>query len=306
MASTTFSTTLQTLRKEKKVTQEQLANYLGVSPQAVSKWENGSYPEGDLLPKIADFFSVSIDYLYGRGEKDVSFEKKALDFFRGEIRKELDTGKYTTNLSDFWEKIYDIIWAAQISPWGANKDYYKRPVSDEEGSSNASVMYNNCGYSYMNLDKGNEFYLLLKESELDGGFAHWMKHSTKIRDLFKVLSDEENTRVLLYLYTLGMNEYANVDTIVNTTGVPKEKVEFIVNYMLSDISEENVWKYMLNKIKIAGKNGKSDVAYGIDPNLAGLMFGLFAIADSLVHNPHGYSMQIANRSEPWLKWEDVK
>ena len=56
MDNKAFSTTLQSLRKEKKVTQEQLATHLGVSPQAVSKWENGSYPEGDLLPRIADFF----------------------------------------------------------------------------------------------------------------------------------------------------------------------------------------------------------------------------------------------------------
>ena len=66
MAGTTFSTTLQTLRKNRGVTQEQLATHLGVSPQAVSKWENGSYPDGDLLPQIADYFEVSIDYLYGR------------------------------------------------------------------------------------------------------------------------------------------------------------------------------------------------------------------------------------------------
>ena len=65
MTTTIFSTQLQQLRKEKGIKQETRATYLGVSPQAVSKWENGSYPEGDLLPKIADYFGVSIDYLYG-------------------------------------------------------------------------------------------------------------------------------------------------------------------------------------------------------------------------------------------------
>ena len=61
-----FSSALQSLRKEAKVTQEELAQNLGVSAQAVSKWENGSFPEGDLIPRIADYFHVSIDYLYGR------------------------------------------------------------------------------------------------------------------------------------------------------------------------------------------------------------------------------------------------
>ena len=52
--NTTFSAQLQKLRKDHGVTQDTLAAHLGVSPQAVSKWENGSYPDGDLLPKIAD------------------------------------------------------------------------------------------------------------------------------------------------------------------------------------------------------------------------------------------------------------
>ena len=64
--NTVFSRQIQKLRKQKGITQEQLAVHLGVSAQAVSKWENGSYPDGDLLPVIADFFGVSIDSLYGR------------------------------------------------------------------------------------------------------------------------------------------------------------------------------------------------------------------------------------------------
>ena len=87
-----FSTNLQTLRKKKGVTQEQLASYLGVSPQAVSKWENGSYPEGDLLPKISEYFEVSISYLYGQEKEKVSIEQEVqnvlLDVLNDEIKEE--------------------------------------------------------------------------------------------------------------------------------------------------------------------------------------------------------------------------
>lgn len=306
MASTTFSTILQTLRKEKKVTQEQLATYLGVSPQAVSKWENGSYPEGDLLPRIADFFEVSIDYLYGRADKDCSMGQRIMDYFKEIIKKECAAGKSITDVSAFWEQLEELIWAAQISPWGPNKDFYGRTLSAEENSSAASVVYNNEGYSYMNLDKGNEFCLLLKKGNLDGGFAHWMKHSDKIRELFGVLSDKENVRILMYVYSLGYDEYANSDTIAAATGVAKSKVEKLMHYMMSDISEECYWKYPMNKIKIAAKTGDSEIAYGADQNLAGLLFGLFTIADSYVHNPNGYNMQIGNRAKPWLDWDSVK
>ena len=71
-----FATTLQSLRKEAGLTQEQLASKFGVSAQAVSKWENGSFPEGDLIPKIADLFHVSIDYLYGREERNAGAEEQ--------------------------------------------------------------------------------------------------------------------------------------------------------------------------------------------------------------------------------------
>jgi transcriptional regulator with XRE-family HTH domain len=58
---------LKELRKNKKVTQQVVADYLGVGRDTVSKWEKGvnSIPEKKLIC-LADFYSVSIDYLLGR------------------------------------------------------------------------------------------------------------------------------------------------------------------------------------------------------------------------------------------------
>ena len=54
------------LRQGKNITQVELAEYLFVAPQTVSRWEVGSgAPEITLLPKIATFFGVSIDELFG-------------------------------------------------------------------------------------------------------------------------------------------------------------------------------------------------------------------------------------------------
>lgn len=56
------------LRKNKGMTQEALASAIGVSSQAVSKWENGTnLPDVALLPILADIFEVNIDRLFGRG-----------------------------------------------------------------------------------------------------------------------------------------------------------------------------------------------------------------------------------------------
>lgn len=54
------------LRKEKNITQTELAEYLSLAPQAISRWEVGNgAPEITLLPRIAAFFNVSIDELFG-------------------------------------------------------------------------------------------------------------------------------------------------------------------------------------------------------------------------------------------------
>lgn len=57
---------IRQLRRRNHKTQEALAKALGVTSQAVSRWESGgSYPDMNLIPSIANFFGVSIDELFG-------------------------------------------------------------------------------------------------------------------------------------------------------------------------------------------------------------------------------------------------
>lgn len=67
---------ISTLRKQQGLTQEALAERLGLTFQAVSKWENfQSSPDIQLLPRLAEIFQVSVDRLFGM-EKPVSLKEK--------------------------------------------------------------------------------------------------------------------------------------------------------------------------------------------------------------------------------------
>ena len=59
-----FGENLKNVRKQRGVTQEELAEILGVSRQAISKWESdGGYPETEKLLVISKTLNISIDYL---------------------------------------------------------------------------------------------------------------------------------------------------------------------------------------------------------------------------------------------------
>jgi len=68
---------IKKLRKQKDLTQEQLAEYLNISPQAVSRWEiNSTLPDITLVPMLANIFDVSSDTLLGI---DIDAKEKRID-----------------------------------------------------------------------------------------------------------------------------------------------------------------------------------------------------------------------------------
>jgi len=66
MKEINIARTIVKMRHEKGLTQEEIANYIGVSKASVSKWETGqSYPDITFLPQLATLFNISIDELMG-------------------------------------------------------------------------------------------------------------------------------------------------------------------------------------------------------------------------------------------------
>ena len=70
-------------RRKKNLTQEELADALGVSPQAVSNWERGGYPDITLLPCLANFFWITVDELIGN---DVVAQEADIENFKEQYR----------------------------------------------------------------------------------------------------------------------------------------------------------------------------------------------------------------------------
>ena len=89
-----ISENLRKLRKERGNTQDDLANHLGISVQAVSKWERGDgFPDITLLPYIASYYDVTVDNILGcnslRKQEDIeSFKKQAKILINKGKRKE--------------------------------------------------------------------------------------------------------------------------------------------------------------------------------------------------------------------------
>ena len=289
-----FGEALQALRKEAKVTQEQLASYLGVSAQAVSKWENGSYPEGDLIPRIADYFKVSIDYMYGREERRASIEQQVVNELSSVWRSE---NSYDVMQKEFVDKAHRLLWAIQISSWKNSVDYYARPQHEENSARMSSAISFDEGYSFMRLDKNKDCFLFLRQPEGDKGYERWFSDTTEVREFFGKLADRDNLKVLGFLYTLRHGELASLSTIEKATHVPREKITALFDYIGKSVGRDG--ESPILEVELVGNDEDNQRAYGVNMTLGGLFVGIFAMADSYVHSPQGYTMQSASRTRSW-------
>lgn len=114
-----FSQNLRRLRLEKGLTQEQLAEMLGVSPQSVSRWECGNtLPDVMLLPQIARLYSVTVDDLYREEARAYpSYAQRLLAVYEASGRAEdflaaeqefarIFTGEHTADDLRAWGVLY--------------------------------------------------------------------------------------------------------------------------------------------------------------------------------------------------------
>ena len=111
---------IKTKRRERDLTQEELANILGVTKAAVSKWENGeSYPDITMLPQIAQLFCITMDELF-----DYALTNKPLTI--------VNEYHFGLSLDDFDESILNYGEAKECGVYKKDATVYKRVGAEKE------------------------------------------------------------------------------------------------------------------------------------------------------------------------------
>lgn len=103
MSFLNLSQNLTRLRKEKKITQEELAEFVGVTKASVSKWETGeTTPDIQILPVLAAFFDVSVDELLGY---EAQLTKKQIQYLYHDLAKKFAEREF----AEAWKESQELV-----------------------------------------------------------------------------------------------------------------------------------------------------------------------------------------------------
>ena len=159
-----FGKNLKTLRHQKDLTQDELAQKLSLSVQAISRYETGAaYPDIEMLPVIAGFFGVTVDKLLGISSEA---RERRMDEYDTELRKITDRKerlallkKQHAEFPDAWGVVSDMVYEMTYLP--ECLDEMREIVDDALKNCNDNLWRENMIFSYikseLNEEKANAF-----------------------------------------------------------------------------------------------------------------------------------------------------
>ena len=270
---------IASLRKEKGIKQEELAKYVGVSTQAVSKWENGGVPDTELLPKIADFFSVSVDSLFGRNITDYSNLKSAL------MKKISDTP-----CDERFKLVFNYCWDMEraLMPCGHTagsiEDYEKGISADAQHYS--SVMKND-GFTRMGVANRSQYFLIVPEPKsTDDAYFKGIDYPSFFRDV----SDNDFWNACVYLNKRDYKKAFTTALFINKLGISEEKSGEILSKLK---------KYKMVYYTQIEMDDEIQTVYHFNPTPS--FIALLIFAREIIEKPDIFAYYSQDRDTPYLK-----
>ncbi len=253
----TIGKKIQELRKTQHVTQEALGNAVGVSTQAVSKWECGGTPDVELLPAIADFFHVSIDYLFGRNLA----EETSLSMY---VYQQIHKLPLKKRPMEAYHLMYSLMNAcngydeiSMVMQTEKMQMYHKKEMNFQYEMANDHVI------SLMSLMDHFPYFIFMPEPE--EGYKDMLMKREEYEELFAFLAKEHRFHILYELYQ--RKKGFTVELLVKQCHIPRNDVVQI----LKEFMERN-WI-----IKVEVETDESDLAvYVLNENFAFLGMLIFA------------------------------
>lgn len=204
-------------RIKKGYTQEALGKLIGVTTQAVSKWERGSSPDAELLPRIADTLGVSIDALFGREEQDLQLIlNKKLSMMPGE-----EAFRYSFELC--WSFILGLTGDAHFSEDFIDTFVSRSGVKREQAPDYFAKLVRDDGIATARLSEDFDHFFLMREPRGEGIAAHF-EDPEKIRKVFALFADKNLLKTIWYLYSMPMMPLTAA-LIAKSTGLDLRTVE---------------------------------------------------------------------------------
>lgn len=222
------------LRKEKGVTQEELAVALGVTNQAVSKWESGQCcPDISLLPELSSYFNVSVDKLIGYRGADTS-KDLAL-----QIRSSLEALPAGEDYRQTLRLAY-VLHAVIFSKYMSAPDAGNPGWNPDDAVCNAEEGV--WGLSGICVPEITTY--MRKESVFFSGNRNLRLNSANIRAisrLLKIFSESNHLRTMTAVYELTVDSgtlHAGISEISQKSGLSEEKVRDSIENGISEFLRE--------------------------------------------------------------------
>lgn len=211
-------------RKLKGYTQEQLGELVGVSGQAVSKWENGGVPDTYLLPTISKVLSVSIDALFG-------VEKKISDYSQDEILDDLfkfclQKMHCKDDRIDLFKFLFDTIWSVQSAYFGnESRQLLKDVVEKNRGNQQiTSQIINDEGTTYLSLVENFPFFCAVCDTPEISKKLLSEKH---FGEFFSLLASEDGMKAILFTQSTTETSQYTADMMAKKIGITLERFQEI-------------------------------------------------------------------------------